>query len=195
LRSRRTDDKQARSTDARISRRKAMLCEKCGKREASVFYTDIQEGKLTQYHLCKECAEELGVSHSSSPSGEFAISNLLAGMLDETGPGEEELTEARCATCGLAYGEFKECGRLGCPDCYDSFASSLRHLLRRVHGSNLHEGKVPESEVEMVAEKREVRRLKELLQKAIDQEEFERAAEIRDQLKELEAGSAQPNEG
>jgi len=171
----------------------AKMCERCGKHPAQVFYTDIQEGKVSQFHLCKECAEELGGANASL-SGEFAISNLLAGMLDEGIPGEEMATKTVCATCGLSYGDFKETGRLGCPDCYDSFSASLRHLLRRIHGSNQHEGKVPSSQLKLVAEKREVRRLQVLLQKAIEAEEFERAAEIRDQLKDTKTGPSLGNE-
>ncbi len=165
----------------------AKMCERCGKHPADVFYTDIQEGKVSHLHVCKHCADELGISHSA-PTGEFAISNLLAGMLDEGIAGEEAATQTSCTTCGLSYGDFKETGRLGCPDCYDSFSASLRHLLRRIHGSNQHEGKVPFSQLKMVAERREVRRLQVLLQKAIEAEEFERAAEIRDQLKGLKVG-------
>jgi len=171
-----------------------MLCERCGKETATVYYTDIQEGKLTQLHLCKKCADELGISHQASP-GEFAISNLLGGMLDEADETETEATAARCSVCGLMYGEFKEAGRLGCPTCYGSFAASLKDLLRRIHGSSQHEGKVPSSEVGLVAERREVRRLRDDLQKAVDAEEFERAAEIRDQLRALQTRSGPSEEG
>ncbi|MCK4547942.1 MAG: UvrB/UvrC motif-containing protein [Candidatus Eisenbacteria sp.] len=165
-----------------------MLCEKCGKRTATVFYTDIEEGKVTQLHLCKECAEAIGVTHSSSSGANLAVSNLLAGMLDGGASLDDAESDSTCSICGLAYADFKAGGRLGCPNCYDCFSAGLRHLLRRIHGSNLHEGKAPVSHKEMVDEKREVRRLKDLLQRAIDAEEFERAAEIRDQLRELEVG-------
>jgi protein arginine kinase activator len=170
-----------------------MLCEKCGKKAATVSFTDIQDGQLSQYHLCKDCAQAMGISESAS-CGEFAISNLLSGMLDEVSASEEAETESICETCELEYSDFKDTGRLGCPDCYESFSASLRHLLRRIHGSNQHEGKVPISQRKVVAGKREVRRLKGLLQKAVDAEEFERAAEIRDQLREMETGSRSSKE-
>jgi protein arginine kinase activator len=165
-----------------------MLCEKCGKKAATVAFTDIQDGQLTQYRLCKDCAQSMGISESAS-CGEFAISNLLSGMLDEVSATEDADAKSVCGTCGMEYSDFKDTGRLGCPDCYESFSASLRHLLRRIHGSNQHEGKVPVSEMKAVAGKREVRRLKDLLQKAVEAEEFERAAEIRDQLREMETGT------
>ena len=170
-----------------------MLCEKCGKKPATVSFTDIQDGELSQYRLCKDCAQNMGISESAS-CGEFAISNLLSGMLDEVSASEESDATSACGTCGLQYSDFKDTGRLGCPDCYESFSASLRHLLRRIHGSNQHEGKVPVSQRKAVAGKREVRRLKGLLQKAVDAEEFERAAEIRDQLREMETGTTTSKE-
>ena len=171
-----------------------MLCERCEKKTATVYYTDIQEGKLTQYHLCKDCAQEMGISHSA-PSQEFPISNFLAGMLEEVDSDEALSPGSHCETCGLAYSEFKELGKLGCSSCYASFSPSLKHLLRRIHGSNQHEGKVPSSQLRLVAERREVRRLKDDLRKAVEEEEFERAAEIRDQLKALESKSGPSSEG
>jgi len=163
------------------------MCEKCGKDLASVLYTDIREGKVTHCHLCEACAKKMGMPAPSKGPG-VAIASLLAGMLEEAGAERAEAQPSRCATCDLTYAEFRERGRLGCPDCYASFSATLRHLLRRIHGSDEHKGKVPTAEREDVAGKREARRLQQLLKKAIDEEAFEQAAELRDRLRALEAG-------
>jgi len=170
----------------------AKMCERCGKQPATVLYTDIREGKVSHYHLCPECARKMGMQPAGEP--QFAISNLLAGMLDEVEEGTSSTAAGPCGNCGLSYEEFREVGRLGCPECYESFEASLRPLLRRIHGGQRHEGRVPASHARRVEEKREVRRLQDLLQKAVEEEDFEKAAEIRDQIRDLEKAAGRPVE-
>ena len=157
-----------------------MICDNCGKEPATVHYKEMRGDETTEYHLCEKCAIEKGIQIKPEKKP-FTVSNILAGMADEVGSDMET-----CKGCGLTYREFKESGRLGCSQCYESFKEQLRPLLRRIHGSNVHMGKSPSSRQGVFEKKKEIEKLKEELSAAIDREEFERAAELRDKLKELE---------
>jgi protein arginine kinase activator len=112
---------------------------------------------------------------------------MIAGMIDKMSTTDEErVGPVQCPTCGLHYSTFKQTGRLGCAECYVSFASKLRPLLRRIHGSTRHVGKLPAHEGETVNPARQMQRLHEELQRAVEREEFERAAELRDEIQTLE---------
>jgi protein arginine kinase activator len=113
---------------------------------------------------------------------------------------EEKIGPVQCPNCGMHYSTFRETGRLGCADCYNAFGSKLRPLLRRIHGSTRHVGKLPAHDGAVVTHvgklpahdgavvtpQRQVQRLHDELLRAVEREEFERAAEIRDQIKTLE---------
>jgi protein arginine kinase activator len=157
-----------------------MICDNCGKEPATVHYKEMREDQTTEYHLCEKCAAEKGIQITPSKKS-FTVSNILAGMAEEVGSDLET-----CENCGLTYREFKESGRLGCARCYESFKEQLSPLLRRIHGSNVHTGKSPSSRQHIFEKRREIGRLKEELDAAIEREEFEKAAELRDKLKGLE---------
>jgi protein arginine kinase activator len=160
-----------------------MVCQICNKNPATVHFTEIQDNRSSELHVCQTCAQEKGLA---PPSGlqKFSFSQLLAGMVDEMATGEEEkVGPVQCPRCGLHYTSFKETGRLGCPACYATFQAKLRPLLRRIHGSTRHTGKHPATESESVARTRQVQRLQDELQRAIDKEDFERAAELRDLIR------------
>lgn len=164
-----------------------MLCQRCNEKEASVHLTKIVNGEKTELFLCKECAEETGqISFESSDS--FSFQNLLAGILKPQ-LGEASLSQTGkdlvCENCGLSYSEFSQEGLMGCSRCYDIFGSRLDPLVKRIHGSTEHQGKVPQRRGGDLRIRKEIDDLKKEMQKAVDKEEFERAAEIRDQIKEL----------
>jgi len=173
-----------------------MQCQICGKRPAVVHFTEIVNNKKSEFHVCEKCAEEKGY-HVPLVKTKFSVGDLLAGMVDQPGIGEESrVGRVQCPRCHLVYSQFKETGRLGCSECYPTFRSQLRPLLRRIHGSTKHMGKVPVKDAARVAVRREVQRLHEQLQKAIEREEFETAAQIRDQIRGIEtSGQAQSAEG
>ncbi|MFH1219833.1 MAG: UvrB/UvrC motif-containing protein [Candidatus Eisenbacteria bacterium] len=157
-----------------------MLCDNCGKEIAKVHYKEIKDDKTVEFNLCEKCAVEKGL-HVSPKKQAFSISNILAGMAEEVGS-----STARCQGCGLSYAEFRETGRLGCSECYGAFKEQLKPLLRRIHGSNVHIGKSPQSSEGMIEKIREIEDLKVALRVAIEKEDFENAAEIRDRIKSLE---------
>jgi protein arginine kinase activator len=163
-----------------------MLCENCGKNEAAIHLTQIQNNEMTTRHLCEVCAEGMGLSSGSSASAPLAdfIAQMGKGMLTETvsQPGT-------CPACGLSLADFKKTGRLGCARCWSVFDASLRGLLRKLHGGTQHSGKVylppHPSESDRTAR---IVSLRRSLARAVESEDFERAAGLRDQIRRLEAG-------
>jgi protein arginine kinase activator len=93
---------------------------------------------------------------------------------------------AKCQRCGLTYSEFRDGGRLGCSNCYQAFKDQIKPLLRRIHGSNVHIGKSPHMSQGIFEKRREIESLKMELGRAIETEDFEKAAEIRDRIRDLE---------
>lgn len=162
-----------------------MLCDICAKNPATVHLTEIIDEQMSELHLCEECARQ----KSQQMEQQFGLSDLLAGMAEFAGKPTKE-TEAisalKCANCGLTYADFKKIGRLGCGECYSSFRKYLGPLLKRIHGSSLHLGKTPVKGPKVVKQKTDLSELRVRLQKAIEEEAFEDAAKIRDQIKELE---------
>jgi len=152
-----------------------------------VHYTQVVNNETKTLHLCERCAAEKGLQTSAS-SGNLLLADFLAKMGGDgsasTESSEEEVT---CPFCGLSARDFKEVGRLGCPQCYPTFESYLRGLLRRIHGGTQHVGKVylPPDPTASEKQKR-LEALRRKLERAVDAEDFERAAELRDQIRTLE---------
>ncbi len=163
-----------------------MLCQVCGKNPATVHFTEIHDNRMTEIHVCERCAEEKGLQ-AASPPQKFDIADLLAGMVDTmTSSDEERVGRVQCPRCGLLYSAFRETGRLGCAECYAAFQVQLRPLLRRIHGDTRHRGKVPARDGEGAVRSRQIQRLHDELQRAVEREEFEQAARIRDEIRRLE---------
>ena len=164
-----------------------MLCDVCGKNPATVHLTEIIDEQMNELHLCEECARH----KSAAMEQQFGLSDLLAGMADFEKPSskEEEVVTIKCPSCGLAYADFKKIGRLGCGECYNVFRKYLAPLLKRIHGSNQHVGKNPTKTkvaAKLYKKKTGLLELKNQLQKAIQEEAFEEAARLRDQIKAME---------
>ena len=169
-----------------------MLCQICGKNPATVHFTEIHDNKMSELHVCERCAEEKGL-HSEPAKQKFDIAGVFADMMNSmTTTEEERVGRVQCPRCGLLYSAFKETGRLGCAECYSAFQFQLRPLLRRIHGDTRHKGKAPARDGERVSIARQVQRLYDELQRAVAREEFERAADVRDEIKRLEAQSQAP---
>lgn len=162
-----------------------MQCEDCHEREANIHLTQVIEGKKTVLNLCSKCAEKRGF-HNPLKNVPFPLGDFLSSMVDK--PTEETkgaLEHLRCRTCGLTFSEFSRTGRLGCGDCYHAFGKQLDELLRKIHGSNRHVGNLPFGNTEKMEPIKRERKLREELRKAIESEDFEKAAELRDELKEM----------
>ncbi len=160
-----------------------MLCDICAKNQATVHLTEIIDEQMNELHLCEECAHQ----KSAQMEQQFGLSDLLAGLAEFEKPAKEaETISLKCANCGLTHADFKKIGRLGCGECYNSFKKYLGPLLKRIHGSSQHMGKSPFKVTKALKKKIDLQELRNSLQKAIEQEAFEEAAKIRDQIKELE---------
>lgn len=159
-----------------------MLCERCQQRPASVHVTRIVNGEKTELYLCQECAREL------QPQLNFSIPQFLAGLLDYDPELEVKAPPSveSCPECGLTYEQFHETGRLGCPGCYHHLAERLDPLIRRIQGSSQHRGKVPRRAGGNLRLRREIENLRARLQQLVQQEEFEKAAQVRDRIRDLE---------
>jgi protein arginine kinase activator len=162
-----------------------MVCDQCGERDAVVHLTQIVDDQVTQLHLCEKCAAARGVETTVNlpkhPLGDFlqAVQQQLA-----TAPGDA----ARCAFCGQSQRDFKASGRLGCAHCYGAFEQGLRTLLRRVHGSATHVGRAyePPDPAAPLPPASTLGLLRDQLREAIEREQFELAAELRDRIRGLE---------
>jgi protein arginine kinase activator len=162
-----------------------MVCDHCGSGDAVVHLTQIVNNEMSTYHLCERCAAEKGLETTPEPTT-FPLTGFLAQMGEEQPKGAQD-QDQRCSFCGLTFADFRESGRLGCPHCYATFESHLRGLLRRIHGGTQHLGKVylPPDPSASEMEKR-LEALRRKLQRAVAVEDFERAAEIRDEIRTLE---------
>ena len=164
-----------------------MQCDQCGERPAAVHLTQIVNDSVTTVHLCEKCAAEKGVQTGATVA-KFPLSAFLASM------GKGASTQlpvgddvAECKSCGGTLQDFRDSGRLGCPECYRAFASHLRDLLRRLHGSSQHVGELytaSNAAVDQAAPT--VADLRDQLRRAVEVENFELAADLRDRIRVIE---------
>ena len=166
-----------------------MSCEQCREREAVIHLTQIVNEQVTTLHLCERCAAEKGVE-SPGAAPKTPLGTFLAAMGQEL----PEQTPApkngdACPRCGGSLQDFRESGRLGCSDCYRSFEVPLRDLLRRLHGSTHHMGEryaEGSGSSDGNGERQRAIELREQLRLAVETENFELAAELRDRLRVME---------
>ncbi len=164
------------------------VCDNCGEPGAVVHLTRVENEETTTTHLCEKCAAEKGIQ-TSIKSPNLPLTDFLAKMggdnlFEAEGSPQEDLS---CPFCGLSTADFKRLGRLGCPQCYSTFETYLRGLLRRIHGSTQHVGKVYLPPDPSVSDREQrLTALRRKLSRAVETEDFERAAELRDQIRTLE---------
>ncbi|MBI1953636.1 MAG: UvrB/UvrC motif-containing protein [Candidatus Omnitrophica bacterium] len=172
-----------------------MTCDLCGSHEATVHLTEIIDDESRELHLCETCAREKGTGITQP----FGLADLLAGLADFTTQQEAEgKPKPKCPSCGMTYEDFRKLGKLGCGECYETFHRFLGALLKRIHGSTQHVGKAPPAPPAAPAKKTTPARkaaapsqkladLKAKLKQAIEAEDFEEAASLRDKIRALEA--------
>src|SRR5438093_4066527 len=158
-----------------------MLCNLCKKNEATVHLTQIVDNKMQKVDLCESCSKEKGVS---DPTG-FSLADLLLGLgaaqeMEQATAG----AELRCPNCGFTQADFKKAGRLGCAECYTTFAEGLEGLLKTMHKGTKHVGKVPQPLQQHKDYAEKLGRLQLQLEKAVADEDFEQAAVLRDEIKQ-----------
>lgn len=163
-----------------------MLCEECKVNEATVLITMVIQGEKRTKHLCQGCVDRIKENFEQGDIQSF-LSSLME-LLPKTQPAEEVV----CSSCHLAYSTFQKTGKLGCAQCYIDFKEQLQPLLSRIHGRVQHAGRVPvgfEKQEEKVAQSpgtnQEEENLRKQMEAAVQEENFEQAAFIRDKLKDL----------
>ncbi len=158
-----------------------MICNICGTKEATIHLTEIINGKMTEVHICENCAEEKGTEFKTYFNfQDFVLAASGEQALGKSAPRKSAIV---CKTCKMAYQEFVKNGRLGCADCYSSFRKPLELLIKQVQRSDYHEGKRPSQTKKEKQSSYSLKQLQEKLRKSIQEEAFEEAAKIRDQLK------------
>ena len=168
-----------------------MLCQMCGQHPATTHIKTIVNGKLTQAHLCADCAKKQGYGNLFADWGS-GFGSLLSGFMGSAAPARQV---TRCPGCGASFEDITRSGKIGCAECYHTFRGQLLPIIQRIHGTAQHKGKVPGSSALRVTdpknkivavEETPLEEKKRLLKQAIETQDFERAAVLRDEIKELE---------
>ena len=165
-----------------------MKCQQCEK-PATFHITELTGGQPQELHLCETCAKSY-LTQGEAGGGAVAptLANVLAKQL-QIGKAAEELAkldQRACPVCGITFYEFRNQGRLGCPHDYVFFERELTPLIANIHGETQHVGKRPRGREGGTDEQTELIRLRREMKEATQKEEYERAAEIRDQILALE---------
>lgn len=175
-----------------------MNCQQCQERPARYHVTRVINGQtVAELNLCERCAAEHGelpVGPVHMVESPFSIQQFLASLLGNVGgaataEATPETAQQRCPRCGHSYLEFSRTGLLGCPECYTAFSGQLEPLVRRIHGKMRHEGKTPARAGTGLRRRRELDDLRRSLAEAVERQEFERAAELRDRIRGMEAAA------
>ena len=166
-----------------------MPCQKCKKREATRHESvRAEDGSWTEIHLCDQCAEKSDVTLLTPAS-------LVQALIEGAAALEPRSAGAgrTCPDCGITYAEFRAMGRLGCPRDYEVFLGEMVPLLERIHhGGSQHIGKSPASTDGRSEAERELIGLRRALAEAVQREQYEEAARIRDRIRVVEEGAPGP---
>ncbi len=168
-----------------------MLCNNCGKREATFHCRQIINGEKSEQHLCSECARELGYMNSQDSifgqSGMFDFSSILSDFLSLPSFAQASIGTSRCPSCSTTLDEFRKTGLLGCDRCYDEFENIVESTLSSIQPSTVHKGRIAGKNGKKIQKKNELDEMKEQLKRAILDEKYEEAAVLRDKIKEAES--------
>ena len=161
-----------------------MICDVCKEGDAVIQLTEVEGSGVRLLHLCERCAAERGVETTvSAPKAQ--ITDFLQSVHQAMQATQGDA--ARCTFCSSTFRDFRSTGRLGCAHCYDAFENSMRDLLRRVHGNSKHVGRVYQSPAnEIIPDGGTANELRDRLRRAIESEQFELAADIRDKLRGMD---------
>ncbi len=168
-----------------------MKCQKCGANNANTHVKTVINGEFREYDLCSDCAKKMGYTNLfGDMQDEF--SSFLGSFFGNALPARTQAT--RCEFCGSTYSDIAKSGHVGCAHCYETFGDELQPLIRRIHGNTTHCGKNSRIADKSKSEKSpeevkqdKIKKLRAELDKAVKEQNFEYAAELRDKIKESEA--------
>ncbi len=164
-----------------------MLCQSCEKKEATTHIKTILNGELKEYRLCSDCAKKYGYASFLDDAG-FDLDKLFGSFM---GGISAPRSLKRCQLCGSSFEDIAKSGKVGCAECYDTFYDELLPSVRRIHGRTSHTGKLAHSAGAGVKLRNEIAKCRAELEQAIKAQEFEKAAELRDRIRELEKTNAE----
>lgn len=172
-----------------------MDCMECNKRPATLYFTQLVNGKLIEIKICEHCANKYNLHQGNQASFHdllnefFNVHQLPLSRKTQNISQEEAIC---CNHCQLTWKAFRMKGKFGCEHCYVQFGTYLPNLLRRVHNGNIkHTGKIPKKHVKAIENNKLIGELKKELKQCIEEENFERAAIIRDQIYNVEKHAGQ----
>ena len=168
-----------------------MLCEKCKQNVATVHVQEIVNGVVENHSFCAACAADIHTSVSMEDMFKGFLGSVFE-MAEQVQKGKRHAAQndTTCTNCGLTYSAFRKTGRFGCAECYDAFRPHVEITLKNVHGAVAHEGKLPNRLAADLLYKRDVESSKTALRKAIEEENYEEAARLRDRIRQLEKDGA-----
>jgi len=171
-----------------------MLCENCSKNDATIHYTEIVNGVMSEHHICGECAKELDLSYySDGLSSELPFAKLLTGLLASKMLLQQEnnniMTHVICPKCGMNYDEFTKVGKFGCAECYNVFGPLIEEHMKKLHGNSVHTGKQYKNFDDIIEEnddsQKDLEILNAKLKESVKLENYEEAAKFRDEIKRI----------
>ncbi len=163
-----------------------MKCEICGLKDAVIHIRQIQKDLVHELHICEECAQEKGLIREEE--SELPIANLLSGLLegrDMTGAGE---VKESCPRCGMKASDFRKQGKLGCAECFSAFQKDVKAIVTQMAARPHHAGRLPKAFAEQSGDSAANDALREELREAVEREDYEEAARLRDRLREMDSG-------
>lgn len=176
-----------------------MYCEICKKNPATIHYTKIVNGHKEERHVCEACANQFTEGGSYAALGllpDFSMADFVAGFFQQGAQSQPFVQKNMsaydaCPVCGMTAGEFRKLGQVGCSNCYDYFSAYIPALIQRIHGNSRHLGKIPHQEKSELVKAQEINNLRRQLQEAVQLENFELAAQLRDEIRAKEQGGAE----
>lgn len=155
-----------------------MLCEICGDKEATIQLTQVINNNVKKINLCHGCAADSGLD----VEGSLSMTEMLLG-LGAKKEEDSEVSKKSCPVCHMRFADFKKTLRLGCRNCYEAFIEELNPVLEGMHKGTVHVGKIPVKAARKLQRMASAGALKKALKNAIDTENYEEAARLRDEIK------------
>jgi len=159
-----------------------MFCERCQKNKAALYYKQTINGKTVSWHLCADCANE-----NAHPADAFLNPLTSFGLLTSVFPPQNSALNIKsCPACGTVFGAIMDSGKAGCGECYTVFRDELLPSISSIHGAKTHTGRVPPDFLVTVSKKRKIEELQAALKRCVAEENYETAAQIRDEIRSLD---------
>lgn len=170
-----------------------MLCQNCSKKEATTHIKRVVNGEATESHLCEDCAKKLGYDNFFDDFS-LSIPNIFSSFFKDSAFALASAKSERCEKCSSTFDDIIRTGMVGCADCYDKFYDRLLPSIQRIHGKAKHVGRVPytvvpdekkQPEKKVLSKEEKIEKLQKDMQRAVESQNFEQAAVIRDEIKAL----------